>query len=93
MLFSFLSPLSRLCSLCGHSDLHGLCLACNTMVKRGKYNKKDKTYTWTAKITTKASDVGTKTIEVVAYDEDGVASEAETVKVTVTAKPAKGGKK
>ena len=70
-----------------------------TMVKRGKYNKKDKTYTWTAKITTKASDVGTKTIEVVAYDEDGVASEAETVEVTVTAKaakpvkPAKGGKK
>ena len=62
------------------------------MVK-GKHDKKQDTYTWTAKIKTDAKDVGTKTIKVVAYGEDGEVIAEETVEVTVTAKNNKGGKK
>ena len=61
----------------------------NGEMVNGKYDKKKNVYTWTLKIKTTAQDVGTMTVEVVAYDEDGVASEAETVDVTVTAKKGK----
>ena len=62
-----------------------------TVINKYKKDRKSGNYVWTAKVRTSSSDVGEKSIEVIAYDKDANASESIIKTVQVTAK--KNGKK